>query len=611
MDYRQNRNGLSWTMTWAWALCLVLVLPFTANPAAESVEDDCSECNTSESEPFPLSDSTDREGFMIDGSHLLYAWKEATRGGMITGYRLRSPNEAQPHDVYFDESGEQLTPEELAFRRVVPKTWDVAPLEAQPERNRVISQPRQPPVRRPVLALRKNLSYGARIDLPPLDLARIALEDESQNAWNEKLVRIGVYRDLPEPVLVSETLSSAGDWLELPQGQRLWSLIIHSPQAMGQRIHFSRLSLPSGTELLVYNPFNPSELYHPLSPSEEKDLWSQTCFSDTVVIECVVPKSAIGEPLQLEIDQTIHIYTDFTVLPWRKAAGECNLDVSCHPEWASIASGVGGVATLGEKGLLWCSGSLVVDSDPASDIPYFLTANHCVGSQSGFHGASTVEVYWLYQTDSCEGAVPIQAEVPRTLGGADLLASVIADLGTDFSLIRLREAPPEGLTYLGWSTVFPDMGSGVTGIHHPRSDYKRISFGSIMDRTDLQHEVIWYQGTTEGGSSGSPLLSDANQLIIGQLWGGLAACFRPEESDFYGRFDLTFPIIQQWLAPGHVPWDIDFSGQVNSNDIQLVINAALGGATPFSADVDESGAVDAVDVQLVLIALMNEPTKGI
>ena len=57
----------------------------------------------------------------------------------------------------------------------------------------------------------------------------------------------------------------------------------------------------------------------------------------------------------------------------------------------------------------------------------------------------------------------------------------------------------------------------------------------------------WEDGTTEGGSSGSPLFNDDKQ-VIGQLHGGVASCFN-NINDYYGRLALSFDYIKEWLDP--------------------------------------------------------------
>ena len=104
------------------------------------------------------------------------------------------------------------------------------------------------------------------------------------------------------------------------------------------------------------------------------------------------------------------------------------------------------------------------------------------------------------------------------------------------------------------------MGTEVTAIHHPEGQAKRISFGTITDTgsardgqrlkpIDRFHEIHWQQGTTEPGSSGCPLFIKANPLIVGQLYGGYASCDSMTEPDYFGRFDVTYPLVEKWLSP--------------------------------------------------------------
>jgi subtilisin-like proprotein convertase family protein len=95
----------------------------------------------------------------------------------------------------------------------------------------------------------------------------------------------------------------------------------------------------------------------------------------------------------------------------------------------------------------------------------------------------------------------------------------------------------------------PDARSAVA-IHHPDTDEKRISFeydpttttsylgnGIPGDGTHVRVED-WDLGTTEPGSSGSPLF-DQDHRAIGQLHGGYASC-TSQTSDWYGRFSVSW-----------------------------------------------------------------------
>src|SRR5262249_53299022 len=156
-----------------------------------------------------------------------------------------------------------------------------------------------------------------------------------------------------------------------------------------------------------------------------------------------------------------------------------------------------------------------------------------------------------YQTSSCNGPPPSLGNVPHTVGGADLLAP---SNGNHFSFMRLRQIPPSGASPLSWSPSAPSGNETVACIHHPTGAYKRISFGNVIGANDNFWGVRWSSGATESGSSGSPLLNSSHQ-VIGQLNAGFnggpgSSCTDITVPDQFGRFDLTYPAIQQWLNSG-------------------------------------------------------------
>lgn len=568
-------------------------------------------------------------GYAADDYTVLLTWNEVARHGegpLVIGHRVAAADGGRgTFDLYTDVNGAPLDAATLAALGIRPKVWDRPPVTHDAEQSVTVPKEAGPPPE-PVSA-----SAGAGptvlVALPAVDLEQILGEDARGESTAEKgVMRIGVFQELEQPVVVTAHNATHGVWETLDDGSQLWAATIYSPDAVGQRVHFRVLAVPAGARVVVYNVADPGEAYGPYQApaSAEPDLWSATCFSDAVTVECFVPAGTDPQGLRLEIDRTIHIYREFGRWPWLKAAGYCNLDVACDEEWpeevaytaadwSTTALGIGGIGTIGHSGYLWCTGTLVADLDPTSTIPYFWTANHCVEGQGE---AESIEVYWRYQRDGCGGTVPNVRTVPRTTGGADYLAGAVYPSGTDFTLLRLRDDPPAGLTYVGWSVGPPKIGTDITCVHHPSGDYKRIAFGTLTDGADpcfsaappgtLFHQATWYAGTTEAGSSGSPLMVASTQRIIGQLYGGYASCSTPQCPDYFGRFDVTFPIVESWLAPDHDPLDIDYSGTVDAADIQKVVNAALGmDVAPYHADVDGSGSVDAVDVQLLIIAVLD------
>jgi hypothetical protein len=175
-----------------------------------------------------------------------------------------------------------------------------------------------------------------------------------------------------------------------------------------------------------------------------------------------------------------------------------------------------------------------------------------------------VVVYWNYETTTCGGSPD------GSLTDFQTGTTVRADYAdTDLTLLELDDDPDAAweVCFAGW-----DRGAGnpqsAVGIHHPSNDEKAISFENDPTQTtsyegesspgDGTHIRIidWDDGTTEKGSSGSPLFNIAKR-VVGQLHGGYAACGN-DESDWYGRFSVSWDgggtsssRLRDWLDPGN------------------------------------------------------------
>jgi len=380
------------------------------------------------------------------------------------------------------------------------------------------------------------------IALGPVDLGNIGREDALRSREG-KAFRIGVVREIPETVTLVAANSRAGQWVDLDDGSHVWRLTVQSEGAVGVRVHVVGLELPDGGELSVFATEDPSQTRGPYTSAGlggRKEFWTGAVFAGCVTLECHVPAGVLAERVSLQVDKIAHIYRD----PTRIAKeGNCHNDVTCFPEWASAANGVAGIGSFNVDDYLWCTGCLLNDLDDSTWIDYFMTASHCVGSQSE---ADDTEFYWFYQTSSCNGAPPNIASVQTTDGGADLLASQAYFPGNDFAFLRLREPPPGGVSYRGWTTATPDESEELACIHHPDGAYKRISFCSLDD-IDQNYWIVKYSsGVTEAGSSGAPLFNAAGEFI-GQLFGGQSSCANPTGTDDFGRFDVSYGVIGSWL----------------------------------------------------------------
>ncbi|MBN1675894.1 MAG: trypsin-like peptidase domain-containing protein [Kiritimatiellae bacterium] len=365
-------------------------------------------------------------------------------------------------------------------------------------------------------------------------------------------MRIGIFRDLPAPVVFCGGPAAYGGWRRTAGGGRFWTLSLTSPEAKAIRLRLDTVFLPPGAYLLVYDAKDPTERRGPYTDAlfrTDAPFWTDSIFTADLMLECNLPPGAPDTEATLKADRIVHLYADPTA-PWRRAADATHNDIVFYPAWTNTGNAVAGLGTVGYDGYLWGTGVLVSDTDDSTLIDYFLTANHCVRDQAE---ADTVEFYWFYQTPYPGAEPPAPEDVPRTGGGADYLAGA-GTSENDFALLRLRSVPPAGAVYAGWTTEPPTNGQAVIGIHHPAGTRKRINFGAQSGGSCPSYpsayywEVTWGSGFTEVGSSGSPLLTESHELV-GQLSGGFSSSTEPGLPDYYGRFDIAYPLVREWLDP--------------------------------------------------------------
>ena len=401
-----------------------------------------------------------------------------------------------------------------------------------------------------------GLPLARNIGLPAPDLSAIFLEDQSAEKVTQAKTarRLGIKRPL------SEVKPAAAEWTLLGDGSRVWAGQFESAGALGIRLHFTSVTLPPGGVLIVYDPENPDQAEGPFDRAYlagRDSFWSSTVFSGVVIVEAQVP--AGSRLAEFSLKELTHNYRQLAVGE-AKSAQSCELDFGCElAQWGTAGAAVSGVGVVSKSGAIFCTGCLLNDKDPAPLSNYYLTAAHCIRDQEE---ADSVELYWLYQTTSCEGLKPNMSTVPRTRGGGEILsrrAEGEQRHRNDHVFLQLRGAIPLGVTYAGWSTNSPAVNEIVTCIHHPSGDYKRISHGTIDSRysTDNFWKVLWLpnRGVTEKGSSGGPLFN-AKQQVIGHLCHGASDCnnsYPEDQFDVFGRFSITFEFVHYWLLNEKLP----------------------------------------------------------
>jgi lysyl endopeptidase len=362
------------------------------------------------------------------------------------------------------------------------------------------------------------------------------LKMHSQDVENEKLgnaPRFAIVHD----VTINPMTSS--DWTV--EGTNLvWRHRIQATSAASINVAFETFKMSQNSQLSIYST-DRNVTIRPFTAADNnvaRELWTPVIESEEIMVELKVPANEMNlvELVLTKINQGYRTFSQTT-----EKSGSCNKDVVCS-EGDGWRNEINTVAVISTGGSTFCTG-FMVNNTRNDKTPFFMTANHCRVSSSR---APSLVTYWNYQAAKCGGSRNGRKTEFNT--GAQHLAN---HARSDFSLVKLNQQPSDSynVQYAGWDRSGEDATS-ATAIHHPATDEKSISFENqpttatyylkevlVEDATHVRVED-WDVGTTEPGSSGSPLF-DQNHRVIGQLHGGYASC-SSQTSDWYGRFFVSW-----------------------------------------------------------------------
>lgn len=349
-------------------------------------------------------------------------------------------------------------------------------------------------------------------------------------------------------------------------GDLVWGSRVRVSGANRLRMQLFDVALPRSARLWVYGetgesmgPFG-TELV-----AADGTLWSPSVGGESIHLEVSIPARDLEGQWGLTVGGVLELFAlgaageplvSQAVAP---AATDCLIDAECvDSDSFDVIEPVRHAIALiqfvkGQSGYL-CSGGLLVDTVVTSAIPYFLTANHCIDSQSV---ASTLEAFWDYYTDGCLGSLPDLGSLPRSSG------STLRATGTtsDFTLLELSSVP-SGRTFLGWNanTSAVPSGTALHRVSHPMGRSQQFSITrmktssptcSVWPRPAWMYEESFLGGTF-GGSSGSPVILQGG-YVVGQLSGGCGfnpsdGC-DPDNFTVDGALSQYYPEVAEYLNP--------------------------------------------------------------
>lgn len=244
----------------------------------------------------------------------------------------------------------------------------------------------------------------------------------------------------------------------------------------------------------------------------------------------------------------------------------CPLPSPCveNTEYQQVTTAVGRIDIPAKGGTILCTGTLLNVPDTTELEPYLITAHHCF-EESDIRW-NDIEVIWDFRVSNCDDTVlPNENTCPRTFGAENLAES----LCLDGQFIKLKSKIPigeYGRAYVGWNSEKLRADLTVYGAHYPNGTYLKSAIGNIknpevdscMDALCMKMryytiEVLWKEGITSQGSSGSGLFcQDFGYQLVGMLSNGPNhSCIdRSGNYDYFASFRYFYPQIRCYLKPG-------------------------------------------------------------
>ena len=344
-------------------------------------------------------------------------------------------------------------------------------------------------------------------------------------------------------------------------GMNIWRVAIRSGGAYSLSILFDRAILPTGASIFIYSTDH-QILRGAFTANNEQSSGMMPVYPlpcDEIVVEYNEPAN-VSVHGEIHISKVNHGYKNAIGTRPLGEAGTCNMDVYCQNA-ALMLKEKQAVVQLVIAGTDLCTGTLV-NNTKRDKTPYLITAGHCMLTASD---AQQTVFSFNYESPFCGTGSSVNGYADQTLTGS-ILRSRSDSL--DFALVELETMPPPEYRpyFAGWdhSKTIP---VSTRAIHHPKGDVKKVSIDfdspGMASYSPVGHVTNgfwwikkWDIGTTEAGSSGGPLFSDAN-LVIGSLTGGTATCERSTDDYFsmmayqWNYSSITNRQLKAWLDPSN------------------------------------------------------------
>ena len=394
-------------------------------------------------------------------------------------------------------------------------------------------------------------------DIPEIRLSKPSQSRSAISSRKNPLVGVNL--------AVDPTLTLDGSWHHNTDGSRTWLLAVRVPGSAGLRLHLKTTAKPGGI-LGVSSGQSESqiEIVPPrVFTASDTDVWTPIVFSERLLLAYTVGPDSSEQDAPFRLVEVGHFGEDFRTkraeAAQPQAIGGCYVDASCYTQWTNSAESTVYLVIPTPQGQETCSGTLMATRNH-SNIPYLLTASHCITNQTE---ALYTEFFWNYKTPYCNGPIPTAGPAP--VFGSDLLVWLPPPQSGDFGFVRL-DGLPQGaaISFSAWDPATVSLNAQQTGIGYP-GYYDQgalpatISFGfrapdgdfvdPAMYPSAYYYNVRMTLGVQYHGSSGGPFFSSPGVLSAVVSHGPTVndICSVSPLVVGAGRFSIVYPYLVPYL----------------------------------------------------------------
>ncbi|NUT46888.1 MAG: trypsin-like peptidase domain-containing protein [Saccharothrix sp.] len=308
-------------------------------------------------------------------------------------------------------------------------------------------------------------------------------------------------------------------------GGAVGSTTVERPGSWYLKAHFTGLRLVAGDVLTVSDPtgaesyrYTADVLASGTATADATGFWAMSVTGDRAVVGLRGRDGGPAHPAsRVELDRITRGYTDAELAAAAELAPQsiCGTndyrDTVCYQSSNPTEFGrTPAVAKLLRNGGSLCTAWRVGPNNR------MLTNNHCFTSGTG------IEVWFNYQCTTCGGTA--SATVTKVLVSSVLKTDAALDY-TLFSVTNFSTLSSFG--YLELDARVPAVGEEMYVIGHPAGKLKKLSLrddqngggycavSAVRVTGNVAQSDIAYRCDTEGGSSGSPVLSRRTHKVIG------------------------------------------------------------------------------------------------